>query len=112
MLRSVAGSLMSTILVVGGLLLIGLWMLNLSARWSSRSWASRAMVGLAVGFAFRDITENFIASILLGIRRPFRIGDYIEVAGQAGVVRVAEHPGDRAGHARRETDPDSEQYHL
>ena len=45
------------------------------------------MVGLAVGFAFRDITENFIASILLGTRRPFRIGDYIQVAGQAGVVK-------------------------
>jgi hypothetical protein len=45
------------------------------------------LVGLAVGFAFRDITENFIASILLGTRRPFRIGDYIEVAGQAGVVK-------------------------
>ena len=44
------------------------------------------VVGLAVGFAFRDITENFIASSLLGVRRPFRIGDYIQVAGQAGVV--------------------------
>jgi small conductance mechanosensitive channel len=44
-------------------------------------------VGLAVGFAFRDITENFIASVLLGVRRPFQIGDYISVAGQTGVVK-------------------------
>jgi small-conductance mechanosensitive channel len=44
------------------------------------------VVGLAVGFAFKDIAENFIASILLGVRRPFRIGDYVTVAGQAGVV--------------------------
>ena len=46
-----------------------------------------SIVGLAVGFAFRDITENFIASLLLGVRRPFQIGDYITVAGQTGVVK-------------------------
>ena len=45
-----------------------------------------SIVGLAVGFAFRDITENFIASVLLGVRRPFQIGDVITVAGQAGGV--------------------------
>ena len=45
------------------------------------------VVALAVGFAFRDIAENFISSVLLGVRRPFRVGDYVEVAGKAGVVR-------------------------
>jgi small conductance mechanosensitive channel len=42
---------------------------------------------LAVGFAFRDITENFIASVLLGTRRPFQVGDYVQIAGHAGVVK-------------------------
>jgi small-conductance mechanosensitive channel len=46
------------------------------------------VVALAIGFAFRDITENFIASILLGTRRPFRQGDYVEVSKYAGVVRT------------------------
>ena len=46
-----------------------------------------SIVGLAVGFAFKDITENFIASLLLGVRRPFQIGDYVTVAGQTGVVK-------------------------
>ncbi len=45
------------------------------------------LVVLAVGFAFRDITENFIASVLLGIRRPFQIGDYVTIAGQSGLVK-------------------------
>ena len=85
MLRSVAGSLMSTVLVVAGLLL-ALSVLDLTHLVLSILGVA-GMVGLAVGFAFRDITENFIASILLGTRRPFRIGDYIQVAGQAGVVR-------------------------
>ena len=45
------------------------------------------LIVLAVGFAFRDITENFIASVLLGLRRPFQIGDYVTIAGQSGVVK-------------------------
>ena len=45
-------------------------------------------VALALSFAFRDFAENFIASLLLGVRRPFRVGDYVEVAGQSGVVRA------------------------
>ena len=85
MLRSVAGSLMSTVLVVAGLLM-ALSVLDLTHLVLSILGVA-GMVGLAVGFAFRDITENFIASILLGTRRPFRIGDYIQVAGQAGVVK-------------------------
>jgi NAD(P)-dependent dehydrogenase (short-subunit alcohol dehydrogenase family) len=45
------------------------------------------LMGLVLGFAFRDIAENFLASILLSIQRPFRIGDVIEVDGHTGVVR-------------------------
>ncbi len=33
---------------------------------------------IAVGFAFKDIFENFIAGILILFREPFRLGDYIE----------------------------------
>lgn len=45
------------------------------------------LIGLVLGFAFRDIAENFLASILLSIQRPFRIGDVVEVDGHTGVVR-------------------------
>src|SRR5208337_736937 len=86
MLRSVAGSLLSTVLVVTGLMM-GLSVLNLTHLVLSIVGLA-GVVGLTVGLAFRDITENFIASILLGFRRPFRIGDYIQVAGQAGVVKT------------------------
>ena len=85
LLRSVLGSLVSTFLVIGGLLL-ALAMLRLTQVVLSILGLS-AVVGLAVGFAFRDITENFIASVLLGLRRPFQIGDYVTVAGQSGVVQ-------------------------
>ncbi|MEM6409216.1 MAG: mechanosensitive ion channel family protein [Pseudomonadota bacterium] len=45
------------------------------------------VLGIVVGFAFRDIAENFLASLLLSIRRPFRAGDFIEVTGQQGSVQ-------------------------
>ncbi|WP_422928247.1 mechanosensitive ion channel family protein [Singulisphaera sp. PoT] len=84
LLRAVLGSILSSLLIIGGFM-IGLTILNLTHAVLSILGLA-GVVGLAVGFAFRDIAENFIASILLGVRRPFRIGDYIQVAGQAGVV--------------------------
>lgn len=45
------------------------------------------LVGLAVGIAFRDITENFLASIFLSMQRPFETGDLIEVSGVTGYVQ-------------------------
>ena len=45
------------------------------------------IIGLIIGFAFRDIAENFLASILLSVQTPFRIGDVIEVEGYTGIVR-------------------------
>lgn len=44
------------------------------------------IVGLAVGFAVRDTVENFIASIMLSLRQPFRPNDFIEIAGDTGTV--------------------------
>ena len=45
------------------------------------------LLGLAIGFAFRDIAENFLASILISIQRPFAMGDLIELDGHEGFVQ-------------------------
>jgi small-conductance mechanosensitive channel len=45
------------------------------------------LAGLVIGIAFRDITENFLASILLSVQSPFRTGDLIELGGVLGVVQ-------------------------
>lgn len=45
------------------------------------------LIGLAVGIAFRDITENFLASVFLSMQRPFETGDLVEVAGVTGYVQ-------------------------
>jgi small-conductance mechanosensitive channel len=44
------------------------------------------VVGLAVGFAVRDTVENFIASVLLSLRQPFRPDDVVDIDGALGSV--------------------------
>ena len=48
--------------------------------------AGAGIVGLAIGFAFQDMTENLIAGVAMGIRKPFRPGDVIEADGVFGTV--------------------------
>ena len=45
------------------------------------------LIGIIIGFGFRDIAENFLASLLLSVRNPFSGGDLIEVAGHTGIVQ-------------------------
>jgi small conductance mechanosensitive channel len=43
--------------------------------------------GLAVGLALQGSLSNFASGVLIIVFRPFKIGDYIEAAGTAGVVK-------------------------
>lgn len=43
--------------------------------------------GLAVGFAWQGSLANFAAGIMLIIFKPFKTGDFIEAAGQEGIVK-------------------------
>ena len=42
---------------------------------------------VAIGFAFQNILQNFLAGILLLLEEPFRLGDLISVTGIEGNVR-------------------------
>lgn len=47
------------------------------------------IVGLAVGFAFKDTVENYIASILMTLRQPFQPNDHVLIGDHEGrVVRL------------------------
>ena len=70
--------------IVGGLV-IALDILGASALLSTILGAA-GIVGLAIGFAVRDTVENFIASIMLSIRQPFRPNDTVEIEGDIGKV--------------------------
>ena len=42
--------------------------------------------GLAVGLALQNSLQNFAAGVMLIVFRPFKAGDFVELAGVAGVV--------------------------
>lgn len=44
------------------------------------------VVGIALGFAFRDLIENHIASVLLSLRQPFAPGDHVVIGDHEGKV--------------------------
>ncbi|MDZ7923793.1 MAG: mechanosensitive ion channel [Marinagarivorans sp.] len=46
--------------------------------------------GLAVGLALKDSLSNFAAGVMLILFKPFKIGDFVEVAGIAGAVESIE----------------------
>lgn len=48
--------------------------------------AGAGIVGLALGFAFQDLTANFISGIFMVFKRPFEVGDILETNGYKGHV--------------------------
>jgi len=44
--------------------------------------------GLAIGLALQSSLQNFASGVMLIIFRPFKAGDFVEVAGTAGVVET------------------------
>lgn len=48
--------------------------------------AGAGIIGLALGFAFQDLTANFISGIFITFRRPFEVGHQIETNGFTGNV--------------------------
>jgi len=44
--------------------------------------------GIAVGLALKDSLQNFAAGVMLVIFRPFKDGDYVQIAGTEGIVET------------------------
>lgn len=53
-------------------------------------FAGLGVSSVAIGFAFKDILQNWLAGLLLLIRRPFEPGDQIEVGDFEGTVQHIE----------------------
>lgn len=66
--------------------------------------AGLGITSVAIGFAFKDILQNFFAGILILWRRPFRVGDQIRTNEYEGTVeginirstRLKTYDGERA----------------
>lgn len=44
------------------------------------------VLGVALGFAFKDILENYLAGILMSLRQPFAPRDHVVIDGNEGLI--------------------------
>jgi hypothetical protein len=59
------------------------------------------VLGIAIGFAVRDGLENYISSVMLSIRQPFRANEHVVIDGHEGKSHPAHLAGNRLDDAGR-----------
>ncbi|QCK16818.1 mechanosensitive ion channel family protein [Mangrovivirga cuniculi] len=87
--NEVLRNLFSTILyytIIGFGLFIILGVLGLEKALTS-ALAGVGIIGLALGFAFQDIAANFVSGIILAFRRPFQVGEVVEIKDIMGRIQ-------------------------
>jgi len=57
----------------------------LGAEWARLQWLFAAL-SVGIGFGLQEIVANFISGIILLFERPIRVGDYVSVGDNEGVV--------------------------
>lgn len=72
-----------TIIGIGIFIILGILKLDKAV---TSLLAGVGIMGLALGFAFQDITANFISGIIIAFRRPFMLGDIVEVHDIMGIA--------------------------
>ncbi len=83
-IANLLGQITHLIFIIFGLVL-ALSLLDATALLGTIMGAA-GIFGLAIGFAVRDTVENYIASILLSLRNPFQVNDYVDINGNQGNV--------------------------
>lgn len=86
--NAAVSNLMSSVLHIITLLIgvfISLEILNLEKTVTS-ILAGAGVIGLALGFAFQEIASNFVSGIFIAFRKPYRLGDIVEINDYFGEV--------------------------
>lgn len=78
-----AGVIYTLVIIVG--MMISLNILKLDKAVTSLL-AGVGIVGLALGFAFQDLTANFISGAFIAFKRPFDVGHVVETNGFVGTI--------------------------
>jgi small conductance mechanosensitive channel len=52
--------------------------------------AGVGIIGLALGFAFQDLSSNFISGVYMAFKKPIEIGDKVETNGFTGTIEELE----------------------
>lgn len=77
----IVGFILKSIVVFTALYLLGL------SSFTNKLLAGAGLLTFVIGFALKDIGENFLAGIILAFKSPFRLDDLIEVNGITGHVK-------------------------
>lgn len=72
-------------MVIGAGALVALDVINATALVGA-VLGTAGVLGVALGFAFKDILENYLAGILLSLRQPFAQRDHVVIDGNEGFV--------------------------
>lgn len=83
-LAGLGGSIIAAAVVIIGFF-VALSILQLDKALTSLL-AGAGIVGLALGFAFQDLTANFISGVFIAAQQPIRVDDVIETNGYFGKV--------------------------
>ncbi len=86
-LAELIASAIRFIFVVGGIV-VALDMLGASTLLGA-VLGGAGVIGIALGFAMRDTVENYVASLMLSLRQPFRPNDWVVIENHEGrVIRL------------------------
>lgn len=86
-LAELTASAIRFIFVVGGLV-IALDMIGAGALLGA-VLGGAGVIGIALGFAMRDTVENYVASLMLSLRQPFRANDHVMIDDLEGrIIRL------------------------
>lgn len=87
LIREIVRQVVSTGVFLAGLLLI-FELLDVTT-FIGALLGTAGLAGLAVGFAFQDIVENYLSSLMLSARQPYKKGDVVQVGEHLGkIVRM------------------------
>jgi len=67
-------------------IIIAMYVLSLFGIKLSAIWGAAGIAGLAIGFAAQTSVSNVISGLFVLSEKSLRVGDFISVAGQSGVV--------------------------
>lgn len=84
LLANFLAGIASALVILAGLLIV-LRIIGLSGVVSGLL-AGAGISAFIIGFALKDIGENFLAGIILAFKRPFRVGDVVDISGMRGQV--------------------------
>ncbi len=80
--ESLTSVLRYALLLIGAVVILQVWGFD-----ASTLTVFGSLLGVGIGFGLQNIANNFISGILIGVERPIKPGDFVEVGGYTGTVQ-------------------------